>query len=157
MEDGGMEEGGKDGPSSILPSSIPPFFPYLYPVKPRITLFFMVLLVLTQTELHQVLKLPVFIVHFQEHRALNKDISLLDFFIDHYVDQIILDNDDQRDSQLPFKTTHCVNTTIVALSEPVQLDLRPREASIEREFNIHRADFPRAGALHNIFQPPRQA
>ena len=117
----------------------------------------MVLLVLTQTELHQVLKLPVLIVHFQEHRALNKEISLLDFFIDHYVDQIILDNDDQRDSQLPFKTTHCVNTTIVALSEPVQLDLRPREASIEREFNIHRADFPRAGALHNIFQPPRQA
>ena len=117
----------------------------------------MVLLVLTQTELHQLLKLPVLIVHFQEHRALKKDISLVDFFIDHYVEQIILDNDDQRDQQLPFKTTHCVNTTVVALSEPVQLDLRPREESIEGEFNIYRTDFSGAGAKQAIFQPPRQA
>ncbi len=115
----------------------------------------MALMVLTQTELHQVLKLPVLVVHFQEHLALNKQITLLDFLKEHYIGHTIIDNDDQRDRQLPFKTTHCVNTTIVAVSDPVQLDLRPAEVPVEREFIVLSTDFTPQGILNSIFQPPR--
>ncbi|WP_290792217.1 hypothetical protein [Flavihumibacter sp. UBA7668] len=117
----------------------------------------MALLLLTQTELHQLLKLPILVEHFQEHKALNKDISLLDFLKEHYLGHTVIDNDYQRDMQLPFKTTDCVSTVLIALVEPVNFDIPRAEVFIEREFNLHKHYIPSQGALNAIFQPPRLA
>lgn len=117
----------------------------------------MALLLLTQTELHQLLKLPILVEHFQEHKALNKDISLLDFLKEHYLGHTVIDNDYQRDMQLPFKTTDCVSTVLIALVEPVNFDILRAEVFIEREFNLHKHYIPSQGVLNAIFQPPRLA
>ncbi|KYP13585.1 MAG: hypothetical protein A1D16_02355 [Flavihumibacter sp. CACIAM 22H1] len=117
----------------------------------------MALLLLTQTELHQLLKLPILIEHFKEHKALNKDITLLDFLKEHYLGHTVIDNDYQRDMQLPFKTTDCVGTVVMPLEEPVNFEIRRDEIFIQQEFNLHKHYIASQGALSAIFQPPRQA
>jgi hypothetical protein len=53
--------------------------------------------------LHQVLKFPSLISHFTEHKALNQQISFIDFLSMHYWGDDLNDNDDEKDMQLPFK------------------------------------------------------
>lgn len=112
-------------------------------------------MVLTQTELHQLLKLPILVEHFQEHRLLNKEITLVHFLKEHYICHTEIDNDDQRDMQLPFKTTDFVTAITVACEEPVVFDLDQDIDFIEREFNVHPQYLPATGTLESIFQPPR--
>ena len=56
------------------------------------------------TELHELLKLPILVAHFEEHRSENKELSLIDFLAEHYGGANELDQDWQKDSKLPFKT-----------------------------------------------------
>jgi hypothetical protein len=112
-------------------------------------------MVLTQTELHQLFKLPILVEHFKEHQALNRDITVLYFLKEHYICHTEIDNDYQRDMQLPFKTTDFVNAIAIACEEPAEFDLDHHVEFITREFNVLETWLPRQGALQSIFQPPR--
>lgn len=110
-----------------------------------------------QTELHQLLKLPILVEHFREHRRLDAGITLLDFLKEHYQGHTVRDNDYQRDMQLPFKTTDCVTTISIVCEEPVAYEVDRVMAEVNKEFNLHPEYFPSRQALDNIFQPPRFA
>lgn len=62
------------------------------------------LMLFSQTELYQLLKLPVFVAHYFEHKQEDPSISLKSFFVLHYLSGNEIDEDYQRDMQLPFKT-----------------------------------------------------
>jgi hypothetical protein len=68
--------------------------------------FFLIVMCCSQTELHQLIKIPVFWQHLQEHRAENPSISLTDFIVLHYFSGDVRDADYDRDMQLPFKSHH---------------------------------------------------
>jgi hypothetical protein len=124
-------------------------------VRKASTIFFLVLFVLAQTELHQLMKLPVLIEHFIEHRQLNSSITLLDFLKEHYQGHTVMDNDYQRDMQLPFKTADCLTAISFVFEEPVSIEFEQQVAEIRKEYNLHKGSFSSSQALHSIFQPPR--
>lgn len=117
-----------------------------------------ILVLFSQTELHQLLKLPTLIQHFTEHRALNHDLSLMEFLAIHYVHPNQNDADHDRDMQLPFKSTDCVQTSLLSFFVPyhhnivVEIPALPSVtySPVKSEWipSIHSAD---------IWQPPKNS
>lgn len=112
-------------------------------------------MILAQTELHQLLKFPVFAKHFAEHKKQNPEISILSFVILHYLSGNLHDKDYDKDMQLPFKTADCADAISFALApsgsftiaEPVFYVTRDYPALINSNIpTIHIAD---------IWQPPK--
>ncbi len=62
--------------------------------------------VIAFTELHQLLKLPVLVEHFIEHKQLVQSLTLFEFLAVHYTTDA---QHDDHDMQLPFKDfEHCI-------------------------------------------------
>ena len=128
---------------------------YLYRVNRRITIFFIILFTLAQTELHQLLKLPVLVEHFREHRQLDPSVSFFSYLKEHYHEHTVIDNDYQRDMQLPFKTADCLTALSFLFEAPPSFEVERVMCVIRKEYNIHPEYFPVRQSLDNIFQPPR--
>jgi len=112
--------------------------------------------ILTSTECRQLLKFPVFIQHFSEHRAQNNRISLWDFMEMHYFGKDQNDSDHDRDMQLPFKShENCSaplsqfipsNVFTMAFSDPV--------VATTSFISYERLNF-QSSYLSSIWQPPK--
>lgn len=72
-------------------------------------LFFLVVYLFANTELHEFVKLGAFATHFIEHQKEDKDLTLLGFIKIHYFSGNVIDEDYQQDMKLPFKTIDCGN------------------------------------------------
>jgi len=71
------------------------------------------------TPLGELLKLPVLIEHFREHKQETPDMTVMGFIVLHYFSGDIRDADYERDMQLPFKTMELSPLPVaVAPSEP---------------------------------------
>lgn len=113
---------------------------------------------LSFAELHNLLKIPVLIEHFKEHRQLDPEISFFSFIKIHYFDPVVVDDDYQRDQQLPFRgNDYCivhVSNTFECLTVIVDIS-SPNEAP--RKFcQFIEVNKPRLFTF-DIFQPPRCA
>ncbi|MBL7741142.1 MAG: hypothetical protein JNK14_18105 [Chitinophagaceae bacterium] len=109
-------------------------------------------------ELHNLLKIPVLFEHFKEHRQLAPGISFWSFIKLHYLDPIVVDDDYQRDQQLPFRDTDCCVMTATSVCECLQLTVEiEKPAEIATEFHLfNEINKPRFISF-DIFQPPRCA
>jgi hypothetical protein len=127
-------------------------------VKKAVAIFFLSIYMLSFSELHQFLRMPVLIQHFVEHRHHDPSISLLSFLSQHYIHQDVKDADYQRDKQLPFRHTECcVTYTTICCECPVNtvLELPVRTLETKNEFILHDEDNHSLLAVADIFQPPR--
>lgn len=61
--------------------------------------------VFSSTEFGQLLKLPVLISHYTEHRHQNTQLTFGEFLFMHYAQGNIFDSDFGTDMKLPFKTS----------------------------------------------------
>lgn len=94
--------------------------------------------------------------HFTEHRAKNNNLSLIEFLAIHYIHPNQHDADHDRDMQLPFKSTDCVQNTlltvfvpahfVIEVAAPVVPAAQPTPAKADWIPSIHVAD---------IWQPPK--
>jgi hypothetical protein len=75
-------------------------------VKKRAAYIFLAIYLIGATELHQLLKLPLLLEHYKEHKLDNGNLSLVSFIYQHYVGDDGNANDDQKDQNLPFKSAH---------------------------------------------------
>jgi hypothetical protein len=124
-------------------------------VKRFLTIFCFATIVIAGTELHQLLKLPVFIQHFHEHQQEDKNISLIRFIIIHYFSGNPKDSDYNRDMQLPFKTTDCSSlVTLAAPSHPSFTNERP-VFFIEKYYPTLKNNTLLSIHFSDIWQPPR--
>ena len=71
-------------------------------MKYIITIILLVAFTVNQTAVGEVLKLPVFVMHFYKHKKLEK-VSMTVFLKDHYASQHD-DEDQPEDNRLPFKS-----------------------------------------------------
>ena len=85
-------------------------------MKRLTAIWLLISLILAQTELNQLLKLPVLFQHFQEHQQENAVVSVKDFLVMHYLLEQVKDQDYDRDMQLPFKSE---NPPILTISSAV--------------------------------------
>jgi hypothetical protein len=126
-------------------------------LKKLIAISFCFIYLFTTTELHELIRLPLLIEHFVEHREQNKQITLWQFFYIHYALGDVKDADYGKDMKLPFKShDNCVagNTTVfppssekLSLQKPVQFLEKKGFATDER--------FLPTSFLSKIWQPPR--
>lgn len=113
---------------------------------------------LSFAEFHNLLKFPVFIAHLKEHRQQDPKISIWAFIKLHYLDRIVVDDDYQRDQQLPFRDTDCCAVTATSVCElyPFTVEIQP-PAEMEIQFQSYIVNNKSRLALSDIFQPPRFA
>jgi hypothetical protein len=115
---------------------------------------FLTVILLAQTPLQQLLRLPVLVQHFQEHRTETPGISLSSFLILHYFSGHPKDADYDRDMQLPFRAQDVVLISSTVVPEPVEIDFAPPVGEPKPYPLLHvKALLPIYP--FDIFQPPR--
>jgi len=127
-------------------------------VKKAVAIFFLSVYMLSFSEMHQFLRMPVLIQHFIEHRHQDPSISLLDFLSLHYIHQYVVDEDYQEDQQLPFRHSDCcIAVTSFSCECPVNtvIELPVRTTETKNEFIISDEDSHSLLSVADIFQPPR--
>ena len=75
-------------------------------MKKKAAYIFLAIYLIGATELHQLLKMPLLLEHYKEHKLDNGNLSLISFIYQHYVGDDGNANDDQKDQNLPFKSAH---------------------------------------------------
>lgn len=115
---------------------------------------FLLIYIGASTELHQLLRLPVFFAHYQEHKTLNPGISLAEFVVIHYLDTKTPDY--SRDQQLPFKNAKCPEVSIsFALPPDAPAETQIDIVHLSRERILVKSLFIPSSVLFSIWQPPR--
>ena len=126
-------------------------------LKKLIAISFCCTYLFSTTELHELIKLPLLIEHFAEHREQNKHITLWKFLYIHYSMGDVKDVDYDKDMKLPFKShDNCVagNSTIY-VSLPEKLSIQKQVQFLEKKnFPTEVRSLP-TSFLSNIWQPPR--
>ena len=118
-------------------------------------IFFLCMMLLSQTPFQQLLKIPVLIEHFAEHRKEAKNISFTDFIKLHYFSGNPKDSDYDRDQQLPFRTADVivVYSSIVIPDHHFKVGLPPAyNENLYPLFNI--TSLPQRHVFE-IWQPPK--
>jgi len=125
-------------------------------VKKLFTLCFVSLYLISTTELREIVKLPVLIQHFYEHKALNHEITFSVYLSDHYNAIPHTDNDEERDNQLPFKTADLNNLSMPAI--PAFYEHHFKKTVCIRNGNVHSLyieSFIPAPDEGKVWQPPK--
>ncbi|MDI1233072.1 MAG: hypothetical protein PSX81_02190 [bacterium] len=111
----------------------------------------------SNTELHQLLKIPQLVSHFVQHKKVDSQISFIDFLTMHYNDSENEISDKQHDN-LPFKS-HC---TIVFHSIIAEVVNTGNSIEIDSFFLIkgtinYKEAFYTSRLTESIWQPPKFA
>ncbi|HMV08473.1 MAG TPA: hypothetical protein PK325_13430 [Cyclobacteriaceae bacterium] len=105
----------------------------------------------------QLYKVPMLIVHYTEHHALDSRVGFVDFLAMHYWDSDSSNSRDERDSQLPFKKFEHE-----AFSQPMTVPVSiafalPMEPNFKSVFPDYHAPHFENAPVGSIFKPPRVA
>ena len=116
--------------------------------------FLAVVFIFSATELHQLLRIPALISHYNLHAEKDASISIWDFLQLHYAAVHPEDNDEGDDQELPFKSIAGLNH----LDQPWNEHLHYATTIYFRQATVHNF-FYRQGhpcnKVDGIFHPPR--
>jgi hypothetical protein len=126
-------------------------------VKKLICILFLGAYLISSTELRQLLKFPLLIQHYAEHKEQNNNLSLLQFLAMHYNDEDIIDLDYSKDQQLPFKSQDGYTGTLLSVFEPTHFySLIPKaEIALPVAHTISNDTFISSSFRSSIWQPPK--
>ncbi|WAC14013.1 hypothetical protein [Dyadobacter pollutisoli] len=113
------------------------------------------ILILDTTSLYQVFKVPSLISHFVEHKALNHDISFMDFLSMHYWGDDLNDNDDDKDMQLPFKKFEIQHTSFLFTPFSTSFTFKNTLWPVKADYGPHKPQLHYHAALRSLFRPPQ--
>lgn len=122
-------------------------------MKRALSIVLLSVYVFSSTEMHQLLKVPVLVMHFIEHKQLSGSLTFVEFISVHYSTDV---THDAHDHELPFKDfDHCVTVqTIVMPSSKIEIQshLVPETKTVHTSF--YKPSIP-SSHLSEIWQPPR--
>jgi hypothetical protein len=128
-------------------------------MKKHIALILLSFYLFSATPLHELLKFPMLVQHFMEHKAQNNQLSFFSFLEMHYASGSSHDVSKGHDMKLPFKSCHCSHHTVIL---HCTLAFLPNLCSTEPVFTtktkqrIARYQFVfSAGSQCAIWQPPK--
>ncbi|WP_298300314.1 hypothetical protein [Hydrotalea sp.] len=129
-------------------------------MKKIATIFLMLIFLFGSTEAYQLLKLPLLVQHYIQHRSEDPGISFIAFLKIHYNKKLVIDDDWQQDQQLPFKTQQSANAFMFGFvsmpSHPISVQCIP-PPFVQKTFRIEKNPEYSFTLLQDIFQPPRLA
>ena len=116
---------------------------------------FLAIYLLGATELSQLLKIPLLIEHYTEHKLDNGNLSLLSFMYMHYVGDDGDTTDEQKDQNLPFKSAHFQMQNTVVFSV-FKYELPKIFVNMIRSvWPVMQSNSLSSIALGSLFRPPR--
>ncbi|MEJ8597191.1 hypothetical protein JSO62_00575 [Riemerella anatipestifer] len=109
------------------------------------------------SEVREVLKLPVLIEHFVEHRNDNPEMSFGQFITLHYLSGDVHDDDYEEDMKLPFKSQNQNISSSIVLAMPTSFDFKIKSSKIykEKSQNFGYSDSFTIDNSDLVFHPPR--
>lgn len=128
---------------------------YIRSVKKAAVVFLTALFFISNTEFHELLKVPVLIAHYLEHKSEQPQLTLAEFFSTHYSSNSTKDDDYTRDSQLPFKTAEHLSSSITVFLSHFDVKLPVPHFNNNVDLPFYRASFVSFQLLSNIWQPPK--
>jgi hypothetical protein len=129
------------------------------PLKKITAISFLCIYLLATTQLGQLLKFPAFIEHYKEHKAENKNLTLVAFLIIHYAYDVVKDADDEKDMKLPFKTANenGFSVTSIAPTPPTFSIAVEQLFFFEKKKQYFRNEYFISNSFFsNIWQPPKK-
>lgn len=128
----------------------------MHRVKRILSISFLVLYLFTTTEFYQLFKLNSFIEHFQEHKAKNGNISVIEFLNIHYGHANVNDQDHDEDMKLPFKSCSNDFSSIQMITHHVEYFVPRRYIEFyTSKTYVSTESFLIPSYLSAIWQPPR--
>jgi len=129
-------------------------------LKQYIAIFFLSAYLLSTTQLHELLKLPVLVEHFIEHKQQDPKMNFLEFLCMHYAHGNVRDADYDKDMRLPFKSCNSnINNTISfctpATDHTFSFTERLYPVVVNKTFFPKDERFYASDYLSFIWQPPR--
>ena len=126
-------------------------------MKRTFSILLLLIFLTVNTEAHQLLKLPILVHHYIEHKKQNQKISFADFLNMHYVMADDGDGDTAEDMQLPFKSDNaCANVCSIGFVSQANYQLTIKITPTENNvFNNHSVEFLSSAFLSSIWQPPK--
>ena len=133
------------------------FFCIFVTLKKFIAILFLSIYLISLTELNQLVKLPLLVEHFIEHKEKDGNLSLIAFLNMHYSQTDVQDNDHDKDMQLPFKSHDgCINSITIAFIPNNFEGLSTKPTFTEtRSFSVYHEEFLQSTFLSSIWQPPK--
>jgi hypothetical protein len=128
-------------------------------VKKIAAIFLLTIYVLSVTELTELLKVNVLIEHFHETTIKDGPVSFVDFLVMHYITDDGTRQDDDRDSQLPFKSHSSLaagNAAGFILNRSIEITLAPAGVA-KRQFYNYPDPFISSDFCNQVWNPPRLA
>lgn len=110
------------------------------------------------TELHQLVKLPRMITHYEQFVKDNPGFGLKTFLRVHYLYPLQTnDTDYEQDRQLPFKSvdTKCLSSIANVIVPQPYYFTAPKIFLSNRNYAMHKDDFHSYIVAISIFQPPQ--
>lgn len=111
--------------------------------------------VFAYTEAGQLLKLPILIIHYNEHNAGDHHLPVWKYIVDHYKDTDQVPADHDRDMQLPFKTSHFFQSNILLFAPEASYTFIQVIKDPVVNFPLINERCHAATFAGTIFQPPR--
>lgn len=104
----------------------------------------------------QLLKLPVLVMHYMEHRAQDGNLGVMQFLSMHYWGHDNNDNDQDRDNQLPFKKVNSatVHQVFTPLARVTYLKVQAVD-NLDIQYPEPDEDLLPNPATNGLFRPPR--
>ncbi len=125
------------------------------PLKKLVAISLLFVFLSANTELHQLLKLPMLIHHFLEHHDHEPDETFAGFLNEHYSDTQNHCDTDHHDN-LPFKTNDCATMhNNVAFNHSHNFSISQPTIISEKLLVAHNVIVFSSVALSNIWQPPK--
>lgn len=126
-------------------------------MKRIIALTFLSMYLISTTELHQFLKLPVLVEHFSEHKQKDTSLTLWKFLCIHYANNSVKDADYDKDSKLPFKTLdNCNSSNHITLLPEQKFYFNTILICTEKKVtHKYYPSFSNSSFLESIWQPPK--
>jgi hypothetical protein len=110
------------------------------------------------TDAHQLLRLPLLVQHYVQHKKANSQLSIIDFLKIHYSSKVVVDADYKQDMQLPFKTHEQDNCQTWGKKLPPLFTLQLASTlNTNRNHTLISVSFSSLLSVYSIFQPPRIA
>lgn len=114
------------------------------------------LFLFSATELHQLLRIPELVSHFNQHSRKDSSMSIRDFLQLHYTASHPDDMDEQDDQELPFKSLAGINHLDQPWSDPQFFFLAPCPLLLSVFIIRCKQGIP-CKKVDGIFHPPRIA
>jgi hypothetical protein len=124
-------------------------------LKKLIAILSLFIFLCANTELNQLLKLPILVHHLIDHHNQEPDETFMDFVNEHYSDQ--QSHSENKDhNNLPFKTTDCsITHSTLAFVNLIPFSISQTIVFHAKTPPIYSNLFYSTSVINNIWQPPK--